>query len=290
MARNPVAQTAFGPMVLTAVENNERPERRLVHDDLAAQFLPMTTRLLVTATRSSALRRVFIAAMDRSGPGLWANLTCRKHFVADVLDETRHSIDAVVVLGAGMDTRAYHLARSSPIPVFEVDLPINIARKAATVRRALGAQPPSVRLVALDFDHDDLLSTLAGHGYRQDYRTFFIWEGVTQYLTETTVRATLAGLRAVAPGSRLVFTYVRSDFIDGTNLYGTPTLYRRVRRRRQLWHFGLLPEHVAEFVAEFGWRLVQQLGPDDLIQRYVEPTGRDLGASQIEWSAHAEKT
>jgi methyltransferase (TIGR00027 family) len=276
-------------MVLAAVENNEPPERRLVHDDLAAQFLPMTARLLITATRSSALRRVFIAAMDRSGPGLWANLTCRKHFVADVLDETRNNIDAVVVLGAGMDTRAYHLARSSPIPVFEVDLPINIARKAAIVRRALGAQPPSVRLVGLDFDHDDLLSTLARHGYRPDYRTFFIWEGVTQYLTENTVRATLAGLRAVAPGSQLVFTYVRSDFIDGTNLYGTPTLYRRVRRRRQLWHFGLLPEHVAEFVAEFGWRLVQQLGPDELMQRYVLPTGRDLGASQIEWSAHAEK-
>jgi methyltransferase (TIGR00027 family) len=276
-------------MVLAAVENNEPPERRLAHDELAAQFLPMTARLLITATRSSALRRVFIAAMDRSGPGLWANLTCRKHFVADVLDETRNNIDAVVVLGAGMDTRAYHLARSSPIPVFEVDLPINIARKAAIVRRALGAQPPSVRLVGLDFDHDDLLSRLAGHGYRPDYRTFFIWEGVTQYLTENTVRATLAGLRAVAPGSQLVFTYVRSDFIDGTNLYGTPTLYRRVRRRRQLWHFGLLPEHVAEFVAEFGWRLVQQLGPDELMQRYVLPTGRDLGASQIEWSAHAEK-
>ncbi|MGC2656163.1 MAG: SAM-dependent methyltransferase [Mycobacterium sp.] len=290
MARNAVARTAFGPMVLAAVENNEPPGRRLVDDDLAARFVPASARLLVAATRFSALRRLFISALDRSGPGLWANLTCRKHFVSDVLSETFGRIDAVVVLGAGMDTRAYHLARSSPIPVFEVDLPINIARKAAIVRRALGEVPRSVRLVALDFDRDDLLSTLAGHGYRPDYRTFFIWEGVTQYLTEETIRETLAGLEPVAPGSQLVFTYVRRDFIDGTNLYGTPTLYRRVRRRRQLWHFGLLPEHVAEFVAEFGWRLVQQLGPDELMQRYVLPTGRDLGASQIEWSAHAEKT
>jgi methyltransferase (TIGR00027 family) len=289
MARNAVAQTAFGPLVLAAVENNEPPGRRLVDDDLAARFLPVIARLLVAATRCSALRRLFILALDRSGPGLWANLTCRKHFVADVLSEALGRIDAVVVLGAGMDTRAYHLARRSPIPVFEVDLPVNIARKAAAVRRALGTQPPSVRLVALDFDRDDLLTTLAEHGYRPHYRTFFIWEGVTQYLSEATVRATLTGLEPVAPGSQLVFTYVRSDFIDGTNLYGTPTLYRMMRRRRQLWHFGLLPEHVAEFVAEYGWRLVDQLGPDQLVQRYVEPTGRDLGASQIEWSAHAEK-
>lgn len=40
MARNPVAQTAFGPMVLAAVEQNEPPGRRLVDDDFAELFLP----------------------------------------------------------------------------------------------------------------------------------------------------------------------------------------------------------------------------------------------------------
>ena len=38
MAReNPAAQTAFGPMVLAAVEQNEDAGRRLVDDDLAAR-------------------------------------------------------------------------------------------------------------------------------------------------------------------------------------------------------------------------------------------------------------
>lgn len=289
MARNPAAQTAFGPMMLAAVEQHEPPGRRLVDDDLAASFLPVPTRWLVAATRSAPLRRLFIAAMDRSGPGLWTNLTCRKRFIADKLDDALADIDAVVVLGAGMDTRAYHLARRSSIPVFEVDQPVNIARKTATVRRVLGGVPPSIRLIALDFGSDDILPALAEHGHSSGYRTFFIWEGVTQYLTREAVRATLAGLRSVAPGSRLVFTYVRRDFIDGTNLYGTPTLYRRVRRRRQLWHFGLAPEEVESFLAGYGWRLIEQAGPEQLVQRYVEPAGRKLTASQIEWSAYAEK-
>ena len=112
---------------------------------------------------------------------------------------------------------------------------------------------------------------------------------MTQYLTEDGVRRTLEGLRAAAPGSRLVFTYVRRDFIDGTNRYGTRTLYRNVRQRRQLWHFGLQPDEVGEFIAGYGWRLVEQAGPDELVQRYVEPTGRKLKASQLEWSAYAEK-
>jgi methyltransferase (TIGR00027 family) len=289
MARNPVAQTAFGPMVLAAVEQNEPPGRRLVDDDLADLFLPAPLRWLVGATRSAPIRRLMIRGSEFTGPGLWANLACRKRFIADTLKEALDDIDAVVILGSGLDTRAYLLTRQVRIPVFEVDLPVNIARKAKTVRRVLGEPPLSVRMVALDFEHDDLLTALAEHGYRTDYRVFFICEGVTQYLTEGGVRRTLEGLRAAAPGSRLVFTYVRRDFIDGTNRYGTRTLYRNVRQRQQLWRFGLEPDEVAGFIAEYGWRLLEQAGPDELVQRYVEPTGRSLKASQLEWSASAEK-
>lgn len=289
MARNPVAQTAFGPMVLAAVEQNEPPERRLVDDDLAELFLPAPLRWLVAATRAAPIRRLMVRGSEYTGPGLWANLACRKRFIADKLDEALPDIDAVVILGAGFDTRPYLLTRRIRVPVFEVDLPVNVARKAETVRRVLGELPLSVRLVALDFERDDLLTSLAEHGYRTDYRAFFICEGVTQYLTEDGVRRTLEGLRAAAAGSRLVFTYVRRDFIDGTNRYGTRTLYRSVRQRHQLWRFGLEPDEVAGFIAEYGWRLVEQAGPDDLVRRYVEPTGRKLEASQLEWSAYAEK-
>jgi methyltransferase (TIGR00027 family) len=289
MARNPTAQTAFGPMVLAAVEQNEPPERRLVDDDLAELFLPLPLRLLVAATRWSPVRRALIGSSEWSGSGLWANLACRKRFIGDKLAEALEDVDAVVILGAGLDTRAYRLTRRVRKPVFEVDLPVNIARKVKTVRRVLGELPLSVRFVALDFADDDLLTALAEHGYRIDYRVFFIWEGVTQYLTEDAVRRTFEGLRAAAPGSKLVFTYVRRDFIDGTNRYGTRTLYRTVRQGKQLWHFGLQPETVAGFIGEYGWRLMEQAGPDELVERYVEPSGRKLKASQLEWSAYAQK-
>jgi methyltransferase (TIGR00027 family) len=138
-------------------------------------------------------------------------------------------------------------------------------------------------LVPVDFERDDLSAVLAEHGFRGDLRTFFIWEGVTQYLTGDAVRATFEHLQRAAPGSRLVFTYVRKDFIDGVNLYGAPSLYRRFREKRQIWHFGMWPEEVPGFLAQYGWRVVEQAGLDDFVQRYVKPTGRDLTTSQIEW-------
>ncbi|MEO3757461.1 SAM-dependent methyltransferase [Mycobacterium sp. B14F4] len=287
---NPAASTAFGPMVLAAVEQNESPSHRLVHDDLASALLPSGLRALVSATRFGPLRRLMIGASERAGPGLWANLACRKRFIDDSLDAAAPAVDAVVVLGAGMDSRAYRFARRSDLPVFEVDLPVNIARKRAAVQRAIGAVPASVRLVPLDFERDDLIATLAGHGYRTDARTFVVWEGVTQYLSGDAVCATLDALQAVAPGSRLVFTYVRRDFIDGVNMYDAPTLYRRFRQRQQVWKFGLQPDDVAPLVAEYGWRLVEQAGPDRYLRNYIEPTGRGLRASDLEWTAYAEKS
>jgi methyltransferase (TIGR00027 family) len=291
MARNPAAQTAFGPMVQTAIEQYEPPERRLVSDDLALSMLPAGQRAMVRAMRWPLLRRLTISAGEHAVPGSWSLIACRKRYIDDKLDEALPNIDSVVVLGAGMDTRAYRLARRSDIPVFEVDLPVNIARKKAAVAQAIGAVPASVRLVPVDFERDDLISALTGLGYRTDARTFFIWEGVTQYLSQDAVRATLVALRAAAPpGSRLVFTYVRRDFIEGANMYDAAILYKRFRQRQQVWRFGLDPEQVSAFVAEYGWQLVEQAGPDYYLRNYIEPTGRKLAASQLEWAAYAEKT
>jgi methyltransferase (TIGR00027 family) len=289
MARNPAAQTAFGPMVQVAIEQYEPPESRLVSDDLALSILPAGQRAVVQAMRLPFLRRLAVSAGERAVAGSWALIACRKRFIDDKLDEALVDIDAVVILGAGMDTRGYRLAHRSDIPVFEVDLPVNIARKKAAVQRAIGAVPTSVHLVALDFERDDLIGTLTGNGYRTDARTFFIWEGVTQYITEDAVRATLGALQAAASGSRLIFTYVRRDFIDGVNMYGAEMLYKRFRQRQQVWKFGLHPDDVAAFVGEYGWQLVEQAGPDFYLRNYIRPTGRDLAASDLEWSAYCTK-
>lgn len=290
MAANPEAQTAFGPMVLSAIEQQEPPQRRLVDDDLAAAFLPAALRFFVGATRFAPVRRAVIGASERSGPGLWANLACRKHYIDDNLEHALGDIDAVVILGAGFDTRAYRLARHSDIPIFEVDQPLNVQRKEKVIARVLGTPPASVRLVSVDFERDDLMEALAARGHRATDRTFFVWEGVTQYLTEPAVLATFTQLAQAAPGSRLDFTYVRRDFIDGDELYGSPVLYKRMRQRRQVWKFGLLPEDIADFIAPYGWRLIEQAGPEVMMERYVRPAGRNLTASQVEWSAYAEKT
>ena len=276
-------------MVLAAIEHNESPGRRLVDDDLAESFLPARWRWLVRSARAGSVRRALTGASERSGPGLWASIACRKRFIDERLSDPLNDVDTVVVLGAGLDTRACRIDRHSDMPVFEVDQHVNTERKAAVLERVLGATPPSVRLVPLDFETEALMPALQAAGYRRDDRTFFIWEGVTQYLRPEAVRSTLDQLRDAAPGSRLVFTYIRQDFVDGTDLHGAEALYRRFRQRRQVWRSGLVREDVGELLDEYGWRLVEQAGPSYFRDTYIRPTGRTLTASPLEWTALAER-
>jgi methyltransferase (TIGR00027 family) len=290
MSSNPVALSAFGPMVLAAIEHNSAPPKRLVDDDLAESFLPKGLRTFVRATRIGALRTAVIAAAERSGPGLWASIACRKRFIDERLSDPLNEVGTVVILGSGLDTRPYRIARHSPLPVFEVDQQVNIERKAELVHRALGAIPESIRLVTADFERDDWMAALTASGYHDAGHTMFILEGVTQYLSPAAVHAMFEQLQHVAPGNRLIFTYVRQDFIDGVNLYGAQSLYRRCRQRQQIWKTGFEPEQLEEILRGYGWRVIEQAGPGYYRDTYIRPTGRNLKASALEWTAVSVKS
>jgi methyltransferase (TIGR00027 family) len=173
--------------------------------------------------------------------------------------------------------------------VWEVDQPENIGPKRARLRKLLGEMPAGVRLVPIDFDREELGAVLASSGYPAQRRTFFIWEAVTQYLTETGIEKTLEFLADAAGGSRLAFTYIRPDFLDGQHLYGQQATYAKYVVKDKSWRYGIAPEGVADLLSGRGWRVVEHLGYDELAERYVKPTGRALAATAIERMVYAEK-
>jgi methyltransferase (TIGR00027 family) len=285
---NPAEQTAIGPMVIIAADQHEISP--LVHDPWAGRILPPGGRFPAALARFGPARRAFVAVTERRIRGGWANFLSRKRYIDDQLvDAVAKGIDAVVILGAGYDTRAYRLPELAGIPVCEVDLPGNISRKSAAVRRCFGHVPPNVTLLSVDFETESLAERLRQAGFGPDKPTFYIWEGVTMYLTEPAVRRTMSDLADAAPRSRMVFTFIRKDFLDGQEMYGALGIYKEVVQKRNLWHFGLHPKEVAGFLAEFGWREVEQLGPTEYAARYLKPAGRDDVVSEIERAVYAER-
>jgi methyltransferase (TIGR00027 family) len=231
-----------------------------------------------------------ITATEKRLQGGWASFLCRKRYIDDQLvNAVAKGVEAVVILGAGYDTRAYRTPELAGIPVCEVDLPNNIARKEVALRRCFGRVPPGVTLLPIDFEVDDLAKRLDEVGFGLSKVTLYIWEAVTQYLTEPAVRTTMDHLGDAAVGSGLAFTYVRKDFLEGEAMYGAEGAYREFVVKKPLWRFGLHPDDVAGFLAEYGWREVEQVGPDQYQARYLQPAGRDTTVSAIERAVYAER-
>jgi methyltransferase (TIGR00027 family) len=287
--RPPAAQTALGPMVIAAAEQHEPPARRLIEDGLAIGFLPPALRLTARACRWRPVRRWMMLATEQRAPGIWGGVLCRKRYADDKVAEAFHAgITQLVVLGAGLDTRAYRLAPSGA-QAYEIDLAANITHKRHRLEALYGDVPDHVRLISVDFETDDLAVALAQHGFQAGRPAMFVWEAVTQYLTEDGVRATLAFLTQASPGSRLMFTYLLKDFLDGMGEHRSTPMYKEFVLKQRVWRFGLAPSKVGGLLAEYGWTESEQVGAQDYLTRYLRPAGRTMPVSDLERFVYAEK-
>ena len=117
-------------------------------------------------------------------------------------------IRQIVVLGAGLDTFALRSPHDvQPIRIYEADHPATQAWKRQRLAEAQIALPPSLILVPVDFERDNLGGKLVASGFQQTSPAFFSWLGVVPYLTHDAIRRTL-GYVASIPASEVVFDYM----------------------------------------------------------------------------------
>ena len=282
------AKTGLGPIILVAIEQYYPENERIISDNLASSMLPFGMRAFVWFMRFSAVRKWMVKKIEKKSPGIWAGLLCRKRYIDEKLFDPDQEIEAIVNLGAGFDTRVYRMPSSAPVCAWEIDQSDNIAQKENRLVRSLGQIPTHIRLISIDFDRDDLGSILSENGYSSGKRTFIIWEGVTQYLTEMGIQTTLNVLSKAKQGSHLVFTYILKEFLTGDNLYDQEKHYQQFVEKG-VWLFGLHPGEVSSFLGPYGWKVLEDLAYEELAENYLEPTGRKLSVLPIERIVLAEK-
>lgn len=117
----------------------------------------------------------------------------------------------LVLLGAGLDARAYRLRAIANGRVFEVDHPTS-QRLKLRFARGLAPRARSIDHLAADFLHDDVEALLANARHDASAPTAWIIEGVAVYLPATVTSRLLDVVRArSAPGSVLALTYIRAS-------------------------------------------------------------------------------
>ncbi len=193
------SKTAVYIAAARAIGNKNPDPAQKNPDHVAILFLGPRERALLPDYPMDALDLDYADAMRRiPNPGNVTTQTIRtKFFDKAMIDAYKEGVRHVVVLGAGFDSRAYRidLGIARGVTFFEVDSPPTQEYKKQRVKDIFRELPGFVRYVPMDFTKDSLLAQLERAGYDAQARTFFLWEGVTEYLPEAAVKAryTLCG-------------------------------------------------------------------------------------------------
>ncbi|GAB1640605.1 class I SAM-dependent methyltransferase [Krasilnikovia sp. MM14-A1259] len=149
----------------------------------------------------------------------------------------------VVIVGAGLDGRAWRMPELADTVVYEVDHPASQQDKRDR-SQALRPLARAVRFVPVDLSREPLDAALEAAGHDRAQPTTWIWEGVVPYLTRAEVGAAVAAIAGrCAPGSRLVLNYQSPSVVAWCGRLVARVLTRPARRpdplgsepRRSAW-------------------------------------------------------
>ncbi|MEU5434388.1 class I SAM-dependent methyltransferase [Streptomyces sp. NPDC020719] len=175
------------------------------------------------------------------------SIVVRTKFLDDVLQQASASgVRQVVLLGAGMDSRAFRMDWPEGTRLFEVDTAAPLDFKASVLRQERAVARCERITVAVDL-RDDWPGALAAAGHDPTVPTVWIAEGLLIYLPEDAVELLLARISAQsAPGSRMGLTLSPRGVIErfrAEALAGSAA---------SMW-LSEMPEDPVDWLAGHGW-------------------------------------
>lgn len=182
-------------------------------DAVALELLPRPLRLALRPLLASKRARDTLAPqLARLSLGLADHIALRSAYIDGLLRaELAAGCTQVVILGAGLDSRALRMPELHAARVFELD-----RAQTQRVKRARSMNLPRfarvLRFVAADLGTTRFAHKLAEAGHDRQQRSVLIVEGVLPYLPPETRPSLLAELAVcAAPGSLLIASYVTPD-------------------------------------------------------------------------------
>ena len=283
-----VGATALGVAQLRAQET-ARPDRLFV-DSLAADFVA------AAGWDPNPPEQAESASPGPAGSWTWASMqtwiATRTKFFDDFLLDASKTCRQVVLLGAGLDSRAFRLNWPPATRLVELDTAAMVAFKEPVIV-ARGATPTCSRTVAVADLLSDWTSVLSTTGWQREQPTVWLVEGVVSYLTEEQNELLLGQVSAHShPKSKLALTAISQAHLTPGEIKGAGTpghppgqgtpvghLYR------SQWRSGLRADP-ATWLATHGWQATAR-DAAECAERYGRQD--DDGARPPVWAITATK-
>jgi methyltransferase (TIGR00027 family) len=278
MRQGRASRTAEQNALFRALESARPAKERLFDDSLARAFLSASYALVERVASVPGPRGLVAWIIDRRWPGVRTSVVARTRLIDEAIGGVVDArTEQLVILGAGFDTRAYRLAPLRRLAVFEVDHPDTQARKRAILERVIGALPPHVHFIGIDFTRESLDRVMPRTAFRPSAPSCILWEGVSNYLNEAAVDATLRWCAQAPVGTPVLFTYVHRDILTRPEAFvGSSRLFAALERAGERFTFGLDPAELPAYLAARGLALEQDIGAAEYRRRYYGDASRHM--------------
>lgn len=175
------------------------------------------------------------------------SIVIRTKFLDDLLRRAcAAGVRQVVLLGAGMDSRAFRMAWPEGTRLFEVDTAAPLEFKASVLRQERAVARCERSTLAVDL-REDWPAALAAAGHDPAEPTAWIAEGLLIYLPEEAVELLLARISArSAPGSRMGLTLGSRGVVERFGAGAAPG------SAASLW-VSEMPDDPVGWLAGHGW-------------------------------------
>jgi methyltransferase (TIGR00027 family) len=190
--------------------------------------------------------------------------TRTRHF-DDMLDaQIAAGIRQVVILGAGLDTRAVRKP-SSDVRYFEIDDPATMELKRRCYANA--RIDADVTFIPGNYVTDGLIDLLRSNGFTCDAPTYLIWEGNVMYMSLAQDKQTMLQLKQHVKHFRLSFDYLSESVVTKTTGDARLTiLVESFEAMRAPWLSGI--DDIHSLAREMALRVVEIFTTGELYRRY----------------------
>src|SRR5262245_1344265 len=245
-----VSGTAFVVAEYRAEENREPVP--IYRDPVVGVFLS-------DASRQAAER------VSSRFPAVKDMVKTRTRYFDDMLErQIAAGVGQVVILGAGLDTRAVR-KQSAAVRYFEIDDPatVELKRRCYTAARIA----PRVALIPGNYVTDGLIDLLRSNGFDFDVPTYFIWEGNVMYMPLAHDKQTMRQMKASVRRFRVSFDYLSESVIAKTTGDESLTvLVESFAAMRAPWVSGIDDGHA--LAGELGLHVVENFTTGELYRKY----------------------
>ncbi|MFX1452015.1 MAG: class I SAM-dependent methyltransferase [Promethearchaeota archaeon] len=171
-----------------------------------------------------------------------------------------HAKSQIVLLGAGLDTRAYRFAplKTNTHTIFEIDFPIVIRYK----EEILGNVQPLCHLVRISTDISDSewTSIIFKSGFSKNTPTFWVLEGLAYYMERATFETLLTKIAEISTENCKIFVDIMHQSRWIPNRILRNDLLKDSFSRHFKW--GLDIKNVPFFFAKTGWNVMCSFADD----------------------------